>query len=41
MQLLEEYTGKDSNFELQRLYKDKKNLEKRVMFLEKTNNNWL
>ncbi len=31
LQIMEEYTGKDSNFELQRLFKDNKVLEKRVI----------
>ena len=38
--MLEEFTGKDSIDEVQQLVKDKKNLEKRVMQLEQTNNNW-
>jgi hypothetical protein len=31
LQMLEEYTGKDSNFEMQKLVRDKKVLEKRVV----------
>jgi hypothetical protein len=38
--MLEEYTGKDSNFEMQKLVKDKKVLEKRVVQLE-TTHNWM
>lgn len=41
LQVLEEFTGKDSNEEVQQLVKDKKMLEKRVEHLEKTSNNWL
>jgi len=40
LSVLEEFTGKDSIDEVQQLVKDKKNLEKRVMQLEQTNNNW-
>ena len=40
LSVLEEFTGKDSLDEVQQLIKDKKNLEKRVMQLEQTNNNW-
>lgn len=38
--MLEDYTGKDSNFEMQKLVKDKKVLEKRVVQLE-TTHNWM
>jgi hypothetical protein len=40
LQMLEEYTGKDSNFEMQKLVRDKKVLEKRVVQLE-TTHNWM
>ena len=41
LQVLEEFTGKDSNVEVQKLVHDKKVLEKRVEHLEKTSNNWV
>lgn len=37
---MEELTGKDSTFEVQKLVKDKRLLENRVKHLEQTNNNW-
>ena len=41
LQVLEEFTGKDSNYELQKLVRDKKVLEARVIQLETTSNNWI
>jgi len=38
---LEEFTGKDSNVEMTKLVRDKKVLEKRVIHLEQTRNNWI
>jgi hypothetical protein len=38
---MEDHTGKDSKYELQRLFKDNKVLEQRVMHLEATNNSWM
>ena len=38
--VLEEYTGKDSLAEVQRLVREKRQLESRVKHLEQTNNNW-
>ena len=40
LQVLEDFTGKDSNFELTKLVRDKKVLEARVLQLETTSNNW-
>ena len=37
---LEEFTGKDSHVEVQKLVLEKKTLEKRVAQLEQTSNNW-
>ena len=41
LSVLEEFTGKDSNYEMQKLVRDKKVLEARVIQLETTNNNWI
>jgi hypothetical protein len=41
LQVLEDFTGKDSDFGIQRLIKDKKNLERRITELETTSNNWM
>ena len=38
--VLEEYTGKDSLAEVQKLVREKRQLEDRVKHLEQTNNNW-
>jgi len=38
---MEEFTGKDSNVEMTKLVRDKKVLEKRVIHLEQTRNNWI
>jgi len=38
---MEEFTGKDSNTEMTKLVRDKKVLEKRVVELEQTRNNWI
>ena len=38
--VLEEYTGKDSLAEVQKLVKEKRQLEDRVKHLEQTTNNW-
>ena len=38
---MEEFTGKDSNVEMTKLVRDKKVLEKRVIQLEQTSNNWI
>ena len=38
--VLEDFTGKDSLEEVQRLVREKKTLEKRVAQLEQTSNNW-
>lgn len=40
LQVLEEYTGKDSISEVQKLVKEKRALENRVKHLELTTNNW-
>jgi len=40
LQILEEYTGKDSLNDFTKLMKDKKILENRVKHLEQTSNNW-
>jgi len=40
LQILEEYTGKDSYLDMARLVKEKKVLENRVKHLEKTSMNW-
>ena len=37
---LEEFTGKDSHVDAQKLVIEKKTLEKRVAQLEQTSNNW-
>jgi len=41
LSVLEEFTGKDSNYEMQKLVRDKKVLEARVIQLETTSNNWI
>ena len=41
LQIMEDHTGKDSKYELQRLFKDNKVLEQRVMHLEATSNSWM
>ena len=38
--VLEEYTGKDSLAEVQKLVREKRQLENRVKHLEQTSNNW-
>lgn len=40
LQVLEEYTGKDSLAEVQKLVREKRQLENRVKVLEQTSNNW-
>jgi hypothetical protein len=40
LQILEEYTGKDSYLDMAKLVKEKKVLENRVKHLEKTSMNW-
>ncbi len=40
LQVLEDLTGKDSSYDIQKLVKDKKILENRVKQLEQTNHNW-
>lgn len=40
IQIMEEYTGKDSYSDVTKLVKDKKMLENRVKHLEQTNHNW-
>jgi hypothetical protein len=41
LQILEEYTGKDTTYgDMARLVKEKKVLENRVKHLEKTSMNW-
>ena len=37
---MEEFTGKDSLVEVQKLVLEKRTLEKRVAQLEETSNNW-
>lgn len=41
LQVLEDFTGKDSNAEMQKLVRDKKVLEKRVSHLEQTSTNFM
>lgn len=41
LSVLEEFTGKDSNYEMQKLVREKKVLEARVIQLETTSNNWI
>ena len=38
--VLEDYAGKDSMVEVQKIVKEKRQLEDRVKHLEQTNNNW-
>jgi hypothetical protein len=40
LQILEEYTGKDTFTDMAKLVKEKKVLENRVKHLEKTSMNW-
>ena len=40
LQILEEYTGKDTYTDMAKLVKEKKVLENRVKHLEKTSMNW-
>ena len=40
LQVMEEYTGKDSMVEVQKLVHEKNILEKRVKNLEQTQQNW-
>ena len=40
LQILEEYTGKDTYLDMAKLVKEKRVLENRVKHLEKTSMNW-
>ena len=41
LQVLEDFTGKDSETEMQKLVREKRGLEQRIQLLENTNINWM